>query len=64
MTITLRQKDLEIDNKSLYLDIYDNGKRKFDRRVEEEELHDKNYGLDVKKAQSESFMRYRKNIKG
>lgn len=41
-----------------------NGKRKFDRRVEEEELHDKNYGLDVKKAQSESFMRYRKNIKG
>ena len=23
-----------------------NGKRKFDRRVEEEELHDKNYGLD------------------
>ena len=41
-----------------------NGKRKFDRRVEEEEYHDKNYGLDVKKAQSESFMRYRKNIKG
>jgi len=30
MTITLRQKDLENDNKSLYLDIYDNGKRKFE----------------------------------
>ena len=29
MTITLRQKDLENDNKSLYLDIYENGKRKF-----------------------------------
>ena len=28
MTITLRQKDLENDNKSLYLDIYENGKRK------------------------------------
>lgn len=25
MTITLRQKDLENDNKSLYLDIYENG---------------------------------------
>ena len=24
MTITLRQKDLENDNKSLYLDIYEN----------------------------------------
>ena len=30
MTITLRQKDLENDNKSLYLDIYENGKRKFE----------------------------------
>ena len=30
MKITLRQKDLENDNKSLYLDIYDNGKRKFE----------------------------------
>ncbi len=30
MTITLRQKDLENANKSLYLDIYDNGKRKFE----------------------------------
>ena len=26
MTITLRQKDLENNNKSLYLDIYENGK--------------------------------------
>lgn len=39
-----------------------NGKRQFDRRVDEEEVHDKNYGLDVKKAQAESFVRYRKNI--
>ena len=30
MTITLRQKDLENNNKSLYLDIYDDGKRKFE----------------------------------
>ena len=30
MTITLRQKDLENDNKSLYLDIYEGGKRKFE----------------------------------
>ena len=30
MTITLRQKELEDDNKSLYLDIYENGKRKFE----------------------------------
>ena len=30
MTITLRQKDLENDNKSLYLDIYEKGKRKFE----------------------------------
>ena len=30
MTITLRQKELENDNKSLYLDIYENGKRKFE----------------------------------
>mgnify|MGYP003291113446 CR=1 FL=1 len=41
-----------------------NGKRKFDRRVEEEEVHDKNFGLDMKKAQAESVVRYRKNIKG
>ncbi|MEI3376816.1 MAG: hypothetical protein V8R08_03125 [Coriobacteriales bacterium] len=40
-----------------------NGKRKFDRRVGEEELHDKNYGLDVTKAQAETFVRYRKNMK-
>lgn len=30
MTITLRQKDLANGNKSLYLDIYENGKRKFE----------------------------------
>ncbi len=30
MTITLRQKPLENDNMSLYLDIYDGGKRKFE----------------------------------
>jgi len=30
MTITLRQRDLENDNKSLYLDIYEGGKRKFE----------------------------------
>lgn len=30
MTITLRQKELENDNKSLYLDIYEDGKRKFE----------------------------------
>ncbi len=30
MTITLRQTELENDNKSLYLDIYENGKRKFE----------------------------------
>ena len=30
MTITIRQKDLADGNKSLYLDIYENGKRKFE----------------------------------
>lgn len=39
-----------------------NGKRKFDRRAPEEELHDKNYGIDVEKARAESYTRYRKNL--
>ncbi len=39
-----------------------NGKRKYDARAKEEDTHDKNYGMDVEKARSESFMRYRKNI--
>lgn len=39
-----------------------NGKRQFDRRVKEEEQHDKNYGIDVEKARRESFARYRSNI--
>ena len=30
MTITIRQKALANDNISLYLDIYDGGKRKFE----------------------------------
>lgn len=41
-----------------------NGKRKFDKRAPEEVVHDKNYGVDVKKAQAESFVRYRKNMEG
>lgn len=39
-----------------------NGKRKLDVRAKEEEKHDKNFGVDVRKAQAESFVRYRKNI--
>ncbi len=30
MTITLRHKDIDGENKSLYLDIYEDGKRKFE----------------------------------
>lgn len=41
-----------------------NGKRKYDARVKEEEWHDSNYGIDVKKAEVDSVLRYRKNIKG
>lgn len=39
-----------------------NGKRKYDARAKEEDKHDKNFGMDVEKARTESFMRYRKNI--
>lgn len=40
-----------------------NGKRKFDRRVQEDEGHLENYGMDVEKAKADSFKRYRNNMK-
>ena len=41
-----------------------NGKRKFDARTKDEEQHDKNFGIDVKKAQAESYVRYRSKLDG
>lgn len=41
-----------------------NGKRVFDARTPEEEVHDENFGMDVRKAQAENFVRYRNNLKG
>ena len=39
-----------------------NGKRKFDKRVKEEERHVENYGIDVDRARMESYTRYRSNM--
>ncbi len=41
-----------------------NGKRKLDARAKEVVEYDKNFGVDVEKAQAESFVRFRKNIDG
>lgn len=40
-----------------------NGKRVFDARTPEEEVHDENFGMDVRKAQAENFVRYRNNLR-
>lgn len=40
-----------------------NGKRVFDARTPDEEVHDENFGMDVRKAQAENFVRYRNNLR-
>lgn len=39
-----------------------NGKRMFDRRVPVEEEIDPNFGIDVERARTESYTRYRNNM--
>lgn len=41
-----------------------NGKRVYDARTADEEVIDENFGMDVRKAQAENFVRYRNNLKG